>query len=251
MCCGVRAGLISYPFSTRELVAISRHLQAYPQDALMKAVANVVAFDRQRPVAACRPLRLVPSKNVAIWPYAGLGGSLTAQESRLRSAKVVLGPTVALNGYRVAGEHWWGAMAAPTAADGASLARHRSFDAETTRVLHEAFQKFGVPLLHKAERFVVDLAEESLPEGHPRAPGAADAAASESRLWGEHLAALEADTGSSGVRLEQAAGAVEVGLTPLLLARRDASYLISNAKEMPTVNHHDARVSRFTEELFW
>jgi hypothetical protein len=52
------------------------------------------------------------------------------------------------------------------------------------------------------------------------------------------------------VRLEQAADAVEVGLTPLLLARRDASYLISNAKEMPTVNHHDARVSRFTEELF-
>ena len=108
-----------------------------------------------------------------------------------------------------------------------------------------------MPLLHKAERFVVDLAEESLPEGHPRAPGAADAAASESRLWGEHLAALEAGVGSSGVRLEQAAGAVEVGLTPLLLARRDASYLISNAKEMPTVNHHDARVSRFTEELFW
>ena len=108
-----------------------------------------------------------------------------------------------------------------------------------------------MPLLHKAERFVVDLAEESLPEGHPRAPGAADAAASESRLWGEHLAALEAGVGSSGVRLEQAADAVEVGLTPLLLARRDASYLISNAKEMPTVNHHDARVSRFTEELFW
>ena len=52
--CGVRAGLISYPFSTRELVAISRHLQAYPQDALMKAVANVVAFDRhgRLPLAA-------------------------------------------------------------------------------------------------------------------------------------------------------------------------------------------------------
>jgi hypothetical protein len=76
--CGVRAGLISYPFSTRELVAISRHLQAYPQDALMKAVANVVAFDRQGAVAACRPMRLVPSKKAAIWPYAGLGGSLTA-----------------------------------------------------------------------------------------------------------------------------------------------------------------------------
>jgi hypothetical protein len=132
--------------------------------------------------------------------------------------------------------------------------RARSFDAETTRVLHEAFQKFGVPLLPKAERFVVDLAPDVLLEGQPRESGAAggggapDSEVAEARLWAAHLAALEADSGTSGARLADDAA---VSVTQLQLARRDASYLISNAKELVTANHHDSRVSRFTEELFW
>jgi len=39
------AGLISYPFSTREQVNIVKHLQAFPHDTVGRAVANVVSFD--------------------------------------------------------------------------------------------------------------------------------------------------------------------------------------------------------------
>lgn len=39
-------GVIQYPYSTRELVSISKHLQFFPRDGISKAVSNVVSFDR-------------------------------------------------------------------------------------------------------------------------------------------------------------------------------------------------------------
>eukprot|EP00750_Incisomonas_marina_P002131 INCI12099.1.p1 GENE.INCI12099.1~~INCI12099.1.p1 ORF type:complete len:1134 (+),score=176.80 INCI12099.1:76-3402(+) len=39
------AGKLSYPYSTRELVAIVRHLAAYPQDSIGSVLENVFAFD--------------------------------------------------------------------------------------------------------------------------------------------------------------------------------------------------------------
>eukprot|EP00755_Sulcionema_specki_P007718 Sspe_Gene.38973::Locus_18803_Transcript_1_2_Confidence_0.400_Length_3854::g.38973::m.38973 len=41
----VADGVISYPFSTRELVAIVKHATAYPQDGLVPALSNVFDFD--------------------------------------------------------------------------------------------------------------------------------------------------------------------------------------------------------------
>mmetsp|Transcript_23957 Transcript_23957/g.49478 ORF Transcript_23957/g.49478 Transcript_23957/m.49478 type:complete len:186 (-) Transcript_23957:1675-2232(-) len=38
-------GDISYPYSTREAVAVIRHLQQYPQDGVVSAVHNVLDFD--------------------------------------------------------------------------------------------------------------------------------------------------------------------------------------------------------------
>ncbi len=38
-------GRVDYPYSTRELVNIARHLQQFPQDSVQAAVANTVAFD--------------------------------------------------------------------------------------------------------------------------------------------------------------------------------------------------------------
>lgn len=39
-------GLIAYPYSTRELVNIVKHLQAFPEDSISDAVGNVFDFDR-------------------------------------------------------------------------------------------------------------------------------------------------------------------------------------------------------------
>jgi len=38
-------GEIAYPFSTREAVAVTRHLAAYPEEGVAKALMNVLAFD--------------------------------------------------------------------------------------------------------------------------------------------------------------------------------------------------------------
>lgn len=38
-------GLLSYPYSTRELVNIIKHLQKYPEDGLVTTIENVFSFD--------------------------------------------------------------------------------------------------------------------------------------------------------------------------------------------------------------
>jgi len=40
-------GLIKYPYSIRELAAVARHLEAYPQDGIRAALNNVFDFDRR------------------------------------------------------------------------------------------------------------------------------------------------------------------------------------------------------------
>jgi len=42
-------GLLSYPYSARELVSVVRHLQAFPTDSLVAAMDNVVGFDAREP----------------------------------------------------------------------------------------------------------------------------------------------------------------------------------------------------------
>ena len=41
----VESGTFSYPYSTRELVAIVKHMEQYPADGLLMALDNVLAFD--------------------------------------------------------------------------------------------------------------------------------------------------------------------------------------------------------------
>lgn len=45
----VEQGLLSYPYSTRELVNIVRHLEAFPDDGLVSTVENVFSFDGYDP----------------------------------------------------------------------------------------------------------------------------------------------------------------------------------------------------------
>lgn len=42
----VNEGTITYPYSTREMVNVVRHLEKYPEDGLTAALANVFAFDK-------------------------------------------------------------------------------------------------------------------------------------------------------------------------------------------------------------
>ncbi|TPX32182.1 hypothetical protein SmJEL517_g04613 [Synchytrium microbalum] len=42
----VDEGLISYPYSTRELVSVVKHLQTYPKEGLSRALQNVFDFDQ-------------------------------------------------------------------------------------------------------------------------------------------------------------------------------------------------------------
>lgn len=41
----VDEGLINYPYSTRELVSVVKHLEAYPKEGLSRALQNVFDFD--------------------------------------------------------------------------------------------------------------------------------------------------------------------------------------------------------------
>ncbi|XP_022668336.1 von Willebrand factor A domain-containing protein 8-like isoform X2 [Varroa destructor] len=45
------SGQIKYPFSTRELVNVARHLSAFPADGALQALANVLDFDSYEPNA--------------------------------------------------------------------------------------------------------------------------------------------------------------------------------------------------------
>ena len=41
----VEAGEIAYPYSTREAVAIAKHLESFPEDGVQDVLENVMAFD--------------------------------------------------------------------------------------------------------------------------------------------------------------------------------------------------------------
>lgn len=43
------SGVLNYPFSAREAVAIVKHLQAYPQDGVEAAVEDILGFDGMNP----------------------------------------------------------------------------------------------------------------------------------------------------------------------------------------------------------
>ena len=41
----VEAGTLSYPYSTREAVAVVKHLQQFPDDGVVATLENALAFD--------------------------------------------------------------------------------------------------------------------------------------------------------------------------------------------------------------
>jgi von Willebrand factor A domain-containing protein 8 len=37
-------GIVAYPYSTREIVAVAKHLEQYPEDGVVKTLENVSVF---------------------------------------------------------------------------------------------------------------------------------------------------------------------------------------------------------------
>jgi len=58
----VDAGSLAYPYSTRELVNLARHMEIFPSDGPATAVQNVLAFD-QHNTLAMQTLRRIMHKH--------------------------------------------------------------------------------------------------------------------------------------------------------------------------------------------
>ncbi|KAL7742632.1 hypothetical protein ACLKA6_002000 [Drosophila palustris] len=63
-------GLLNYPYSTREVVNIVKHLERYPQDNMSELVGNVLDFDRSQPEALQQVTQVLSKHGLSIDAYA-------------------------------------------------------------------------------------------------------------------------------------------------------------------------------------
>lgn len=63
-------GQLSYPYSTREVVNIVKHLEKYPQENLAELIGNVLDFDRYSPEALEQVTDVLQKHGLAIESYA-------------------------------------------------------------------------------------------------------------------------------------------------------------------------------------
>ncbi|XP_070067126.1 von Willebrand factor A domain-containing protein 8 isoform X2 [Drosophila virilis] len=63
-------GLLNYPYSTREVVSIVRHLERYPQDDMCELIGNVLDFDRYQPEALQQVTQVLTKHGLLIEAYA-------------------------------------------------------------------------------------------------------------------------------------------------------------------------------------
>ena len=110
------AGEIAYPYSTREAVALVKHLQSFPSDGLLAAAENVFAFDGHEPAIAQTITSVLRRHGV---PAGGGAGAfdvrLAAEEDLPPSEPLELwsaggngGAEVPLQAVEVGGARWAG-----------------------------------------------------------------------------------------------------------------------------------------------
>ncbi|XP_060665010.1 von Willebrand factor A domain-containing protein 8 [Drosophila nasuta] len=63
-------GLLNYPYSTREVVNIVKHLEAYPGEDMSELVGNVLDFDRYQPEALDQVTQVLSKHGLPIEAYA-------------------------------------------------------------------------------------------------------------------------------------------------------------------------------------
>uniref|UniRef100_A0A182N1A7 von Willebrand factor A domain-containing protein 8 n=1 Tax=Anopheles dirus TaxID=7168 RepID=A0A182N1A7_9DIPT len=94
------AGTLHYPYSTREVVAIVRHLQRFPGDALAEVIGNVLDYDRYAPETLDQVTAVLLRHGLPIGTYAEGCEALAAKRRerqlqltvRSSSGKPVAGP---------------------------------------------------------------------------------------------------------------------------------------------------------------
>ncbi|XP_054728562.1 von Willebrand factor A domain-containing protein 8 [Anastrepha obliqua] len=63
-------GLLNYPYSTREVVNIVKHLEKYPNDSMSELVGNVLDFDKYQPEALEQVTTVLSKHGLPIEAYA-------------------------------------------------------------------------------------------------------------------------------------------------------------------------------------
>ncbi|EDW00287.1 von Willebrand factor A domain-containing protein 8 [Drosophila grimshawi] len=63
-------GLLNYPYSTREVVSIVKHLERYPEESMSELVGNVLDFDRYQPEALLQVTQVLAKHGLPIEAYA-------------------------------------------------------------------------------------------------------------------------------------------------------------------------------------
>ncbi|XP_067641687.1 von Willebrand factor A domain-containing protein 8 [Eurosta solidaginis] len=63
-------GLLNYPYSTREVVNIVKHLEKYPNDSMSELVGNVLDFDKYQPEALEQVTTVLAKHGLPIEAYA-------------------------------------------------------------------------------------------------------------------------------------------------------------------------------------
>ncbi|XP_058445081.1 von Willebrand factor A domain-containing protein 8 [Malaya genurostris] len=64
------SGILNYPYSTREVVNIVKHLQKYPGDDMAELVGNVLDYDRHTPETLDQVTNVLLKHGLQIGPYA-------------------------------------------------------------------------------------------------------------------------------------------------------------------------------------
>ncbi|XP_030379165.1 von Willebrand factor A domain-containing protein 8 [Scaptodrosophila lebanonensis] len=63
-------GLLNYPYSTREVVSIVKHLERYPDESMSELVGNVLDFDKYQPEALEQVTQVLAKHGLPIEAYA-------------------------------------------------------------------------------------------------------------------------------------------------------------------------------------
>jgi len=89
----VDGGKLAYPYSTRELVALARHLHAFPRDSPAATLDNVLAFDQHNSLAMSTLTRIlhrhgIPLKST-VAAAQGVGAVRLSREHQLPPAELV------------------------------------------------------------------------------------------------------------------------------------------------------------------
>lgn len=78
-------GTLNYPYSTRELVSIVKHISAFPRDGISRALRNVFDFDAYTPDT----LDII----IEVFGKQGIPLSNSEQQFSIRTAEIIKLPT--------------------------------------------------------------------------------------------------------------------------------------------------------------